>query len=58
MNSQWPAAMNSSSCWSTTRRMNASFSFRRLGVNSRISSARSRVCMGGSMVTMCSFMGS
>ena len=28
------------------------------GVRSRISSARSRVCSGGSMVTMCSFIGS
>ncbi len=38
--------------------MNASFSLRRFGVISRMSSARSRVCSGGSIVTMCSFIGS
>ena len=31
---------------------------RRFGVISRMSSARSRVCSGGSIVTMCSFIGS
>ncbi len=58
MNSQWPSAMNSSICWSAARHMNSSFSLRRFGVSSRITRARSWVCMGGSMVTMCSFMGS
>ena len=38
--------------------MNASFSFSRLGVSRRMMRARSRVCIGGSMVTMCSFIGS
>ena len=38
--------------------MNSSFSRSRLGVSSRISSARSRVWSGWSIVTMCSFCGS
>ena len=38
--------------------MNASFSLRRFGVISRIRSARSLVWSGGSIVTMCSNMGS
>ena len=38
--------------------MNSSFCCRRFGVSSRINSARCRVCSGGSMVTMCSFIGS
>ena len=50
--------MNSSICWSAARHMNSSFSLRRFGVSRRITRARSWVCMGGSMVTMCSFMGS
>ena len=58
MNSQWPAPTNSSICLSAMRHMNASFSFRRFGVSSRMIKARSCVCMGGSMVTMCSFIGS
>ena len=38
--------------------MNASLSLSRFGVISRMSSARSCVCIGGSIVTMCSFIGS
>ena len=38
--------------------MNSSFSLRRFGVSSRMRIARSHVCCGGSMVTMCSFIGS
>ena len=38
--------------------MNSSLSFNRLGVINRISRARSRVWSGGSMVTMCSCIGS
>ena len=38
--------------------MKSSFSRRRFGVISRMRSARSRVWSGGSMVTMCSDMGS
>ena len=37
--------------------MNASLSLSRFGVISRISRARSRVCSGGSIVTMCSCIG-
>ena len=58
MNSHRPSATNSSSCWSVSRHMNASLSLRRFGVISRISRARSRVWSGGSIVTMCSCMGS
>ena len=38
--------------------MNASLSLSRFGVISRMSSARSWVCAGGSIVTMCSCIGS
>ncbi len=38
--------------------MNASLSCRRRGVSSRIRMARSRVWSGGSIVTMCSYIGS
>ena len=38
--------------------MNASLSLSRFGVINRINSPRSRVCIGGSIVTMCSFIGS
>ena len=38
--------------------MKSSFSLSRFGVMSRMSSALSRVCCGGSIVTMCSFIGS
>ena len=38
--------------------MNSSLSLRRFGVISRISRARSRVWSGGSIVTMCSCIGS
>ena len=38
--------------------MNASLSRRRFGVMSRMRSARSRVWSGGSIVTMCSCIGS
>ena len=38
--------------------MKSSLSLRRFGVISRMSSARSRVWSGGSMVTMCSAIGS
>ena len=38
--------------------MNASLSFSRFGVNKRMISARSRVWPGGSIVTMCSCIGS
>ena len=38
--------------------MNSSFCLSRPGVINRISNARSRVCSGGSIVTMCSFIGS
>ena len=58
MNSQWPAPTNSSICRSASPHMNSSFSLRRFGVSRRITRARSWVCMGGSMVTMCSFIGS
>ena len=58
MNSHRPSATNSSIWRSARRHMNASFSFRRLGVSRRMTRARSRVCAGGSMVTMCSFIGS
>ena len=37
--------------------MNSSLSFSRFGVMSRMSRARSRVCSGGSIVTMCSYIG-
>ncbi len=37
--------------------MNASFSFSRFGVSSRMINERSRVWSGGSIVTMCSLMG-
>ena len=57
MNSQRPSATKVSSCWSASRHMNASLSLRRFGVIRRMSSARSRVCSGGSMVTMCSCIG-
>ena len=58
MNSQRPSATNSSSCWSARRHMNASLSLSRFGVISRISSARSGCASGGSIVTMCSCIGS
>ena len=38
--------------------MNASLSLSRLGVSNRMTSARSRVWSGGSIVTMCSCIGS
>ena len=38
--------------------MNDSFCFSRIGDNNRISRARSRVWSGGSIVTMCSLIGS
>ncbi len=38
--------------------MNSSFSLSRFGVSNRMISVRSCVCIGGSMVTMCSFIGS
>ena len=38
--------------------MNASLSLSRFGVMSRIINARSRLCSGGSIVTMCSCIGS
>ena len=38
--------------------MNSSLSWRRRGVSSRIRSARSWVWSGGSIVTMCSYIGS
>jgi hypothetical protein len=38
--------------------MNASLSLSRLGVSKRITRARSRVWSGGSIVTMCSCIGS
>ena len=38
--------------------MKASFSFNRFGVNRRMINERSRVWSGGSMVTMCSLIGS
>jgi hypothetical protein len=37
--------------------MKSSFSFRRFGVNSRLSSERASVWLGGSIVTMCSNIG-
>ena len=58
MNSQRPSATNSSSCSSASRHMNSSFSFKRRGVMSRMRRARSRVWSGGSIVTMCSAIGS
>ena len=58
MNSQWPALTNSSIWRSANRHMNASFSLSRFGVSNRMISARSCVCCGGSMVTMCSYIGS
>ena len=38
--------------------MNASFSLSRFGVSNRMINERSRVWSGGSIVTMCSLMGS
>ncbi len=38
--------------------MKSSFSLSRFGVRIRMMSARSCVCIGASMVTMCSYMGS
>ena len=37
--------------------MNASFSFRRFGVMSRMRSARCVVCFGGSIIARCSLIG-
>src|ERR1043165_8318418 len=58
MNSPRPSARNVSSCWSARRHMNSSLAFSRPGVSSRMRMARSRVWSGGSMVTMCSCIGS
>ena len=58
MNSQWPSATNSSIWRSASCHMNASFSFSRFGVRRRMINARSFVCSGGSIVTMCSYIGS
>ena len=58
MNSHVPAATNSSICRSASRHMNSSFSLRRFGVISRISSPRCAVCIGGSSVGSWSLIGS
>ena len=58
MNSQWRALMMGSSCWSAREPMNSSFSRSLPGVSNRISSARSLVWSGWSMVTMWSLCGS
>ena len=46
------------SIWRSANRHMHSFSFSRFGVSSRISNARCEVCLGGSIVTMCSLIGS
>ena len=58
MNSHSPSATNSSSWRSASRHMNSSFSLRRFGVISRMSSARCAVWFGGSSVGSWSLIGS
>ena len=56
-NSHVPRSANSSIVRSASRHMKASFSFKRFGVISRISSARWSVCTGGSSVGSWSLIG-
>ena len=58
INSPSPGARNSSSTWSASTHMASSFSLRRLGVISRISSERWLVWVGGSSVGSWSLNGS
>ncbi len=58
MKSPSPGARNPSRTWSASTHMASSFSLRRLGVISRISSARWLVCVGGSRVGSWSLNGS
>ena len=57
MNSPRPPVRKESRTRSASRHMNSSFSLRRFGVISRISSARWSVCVGGSSVMIWSLIG-